>query len=79
MAYWNIDSGDGNSLTEGIQLEIEARRIARRMANERGESVYLYEVGNESGESEVGYEEIEPEPVLLSPPEGGFPGHREDA
>lgn len=58
--YWNIDSGDGNSLTEGLQLECEARRIAQRMANERGESVYLYEVGIGDGESEVDSEEIWP-------------------
>ena len=59
--YWNIDSGDGNSLTQGIQLESEARKIAQRQANERGESVYLYEVGNGDGESEVESEEIAPE------------------
>jgi len=59
--YWNIDSGDGNELTAGIQLESEARKIAQRMANERGESVYLYEVGAGDGESEADSEEIEPE------------------
>ena len=60
-SYWNIDSGDGNALTEGMQSEVEARRAAQRMANERGESVYLYEVGPGDGESEVDSEEIEPE------------------
>lgn len=58
--YWNIDSGDGNSLSEGIQLEHVARRIAQRMAKERGEPVYLYEVGNGDGESEIESEEITP-------------------
>jgi hypothetical protein len=61
--YWNIDSGDGNSLSAGIQLEVEARKIAQRRANERGESVYLYEVGNGDGESEVESEEIRPEEI----------------
>ena len=61
MTYWNIDSGDGNELSAGIRLESEARKIAQRMANEHGESVYLYEVGNGDGESEVESEEIEPE------------------
>lgn len=60
--YWNIDSADGNSLTQGIQSEIEARRAAQRMANARCESVYLYEVGAGDGESEADAEEIEPAP-----------------
>jgi hypothetical protein len=60
--YWNIDSDDGNELSAGIQLEIEARKIAQRLANERGESVYLYEVGNGDGESEFESEEIAPTP-----------------
>jgi hypothetical protein len=60
MSYYNIDSGDGNELAAGMN-EIEARRAAQRLANERGESVYLYEVGNGDGESEVESEEIAPE------------------
>lgn len=59
MTYWNIDSGDGNELTAGISSELVARRTAQQMANERGEPVYLYEVGD--GESEVASEEISPE------------------
>ena len=62
--YWNIDSEHGNSITQGIQSEIEARRIAQSTANSLGESVYLYEVGNGDGESEVDSEEIKPEATL---------------
>lgn len=66
MSHYNIDSADGNSLSQGIQLEVEARRIAQRTANRLGESVYLYEVGNGDGESEAESEEIEPQPVTDS-------------
>ena len=59
--YWNIDSADGNSLSEGIQSEVEARRIAQSTANRLGQSVYLYEVGNGDGDSEVESEEFSPE------------------
>ncbi len=66
--YWNLDDGNGNSLFEGMN-EVEARRAAQRIANERGESVWLYEVGNTnperagSGEpdTEIESEEIAPE------------------
>lgn len=61
MTYWNIDSVDGNSLTQGIQSEIEARRIAQSTANRLSQSVYLYEVGAGDGESETDSEEIAPE------------------
>jgi hypothetical protein len=64
--YWNIDSGDGNELSAGIQSEIEARRIAQSTANRLGQSVYLYEVGNGDGESEAESEEIEPANVTNS-------------
>jgi hypothetical protein len=57
--YWNIDSADGNSLSEGIQSEISARRIAQSAANRLGQSVYLYEAGD--GKSEIESEEIKPE------------------
>lgn len=56
--YWSIDTGDGNQLTTGLQPEIHARRVAQRMANDRGEPVYLY--SNEMGEGEDA-EKIEPE------------------
>lgn len=49
-----IDDGHSNQLTCGLS-EYEARRVAQRMANDRGESVYLYEDGPD-GE----YEEVEP-------------------
>lgn len=59
MTYWNIDSAHGNSISQGIQLESEARKAAQRTANRLGESVYLYEAGAD-GESEAASEEIEP-------------------
>lgn len=49
-----IDDGHSNQLTCGLS-EYEARRVAQRMANDRGESVYLYEDGPDSE-----YEEVEP-------------------
>jgi hypothetical protein len=60
--YYAIDDGDGNELTSGLQPHI-ARKIAQRLANERGESVYLYEVGGYDPETEEGpdSEEIVPE------------------
>ena len=64
MSTWNIDSGDGSELTAGISSEIVARRVAREMADERGESVYLYEVGPGDGESPVESEEIAPACVM---------------
>lgn len=82
MSYYNIDSADGNAITQGIQSEVEARRAARRMANERGESVYLYEVGGGDGESEVDSEEIEPEVAATYQIEARAPGtatHRASA
>ena len=39
--YYSIDTGDGHQLTTGLS-EVVARRVAQRMANERGESVFLY-------------------------------------
>ena len=55
--YWSIDTGDGNQITTGLQPDVHARRVAQRIANERGEPVYLYESGQ--GEDVVA-EEIEP-------------------
>jgi hypothetical protein len=56
MTNYAIDDGDGNRLTAGLQ-EHNAEQVAQRMANERGESVYLYETGvDEDGE----YLEIAP-------------------
>jgi hypothetical protein len=45
--YYAIDDADGNEITTGLPEET-ARETARRIASERGESVYLYEVGSES-------------------------------
>ena len=62
-SYWNLDDGNGNSIFEGMQ-EVPARRSAQRIANERGESVFLYEAGRSDGDdedSEIESEEIEPE------------------
>jgi hypothetical protein len=56
MSYYAVDTGDGNELCSGLAPEI-ARKTAQRMANERGESVYLYSAGNDGEE----YEEIAPE------------------
>jgi hypothetical protein len=43
MATFAIDDGHGNQLTAGLS-EHEARSTAQRMADSRGESVYLYEM-----------------------------------
>ena len=59
MSHWNIGDGQGNELSAGIQLENQARKAAQRAANERGESVYLYEAGE--GATETEHEEIAPE------------------
>jgi two-component sensor histidine kinase len=48
---YGIEDGHGNTLTVGLQGEEHAERIAQRMANERGESVWMYEDGDEPGES----------------------------
>ncbi len=53
MTHWNIDSAHGNSITEGIQLESEARKIAQRAADRLGESVYLYEEGSDDEAEEI--------------------------
>jgi len=56
-SYYNIDDGFGNRITAGLQAH-EARRVAKRIANERGEPVFLYEAGE--GEAEAEMEEITP-------------------
>ena len=50
--YYAIDTGDGNELCNGLS-EFEAPGIAQRMANERGEAVYLYEVGSGAEAEEI--------------------------
>jgi hypothetical protein len=72
MTYWNIDSQHGQSLTEGLQIEREARKVAQSMANRLNETVYLYEVGSDESAEAVG-------PDDSGQSEGGFPGNPEDA
>jgi len=55
---YGIDDGDGNQITIGLP-EHTARATAQRMANERGETLYLYAVG--AGEEGAESEAIEPE------------------
>lgn len=43
--YYAVDDGEGNELTTGLG-EHEARKVAQRMADDAGKSVYLYEVGS---------------------------------
>jgi hypothetical protein len=57
MTNYAIDDGNGNRLTAGLP-ENRARAVAQRMADERGEPVYLYE----TGESEAGNAAIRVEP-----------------
>lgn len=66
MANWNIDSAHGNSITEGIQTEAEARRIAQEYANELGESVYLYQPGDDDDTEEIVPPPPTPADVVLS-------------
>ena len=47
--YYNIDDGFGNQITVGLQPH-QARRVAERIANERGESVFLYKAGEDESE-----------------------------
>lgn len=66
--YWAIDDGNGNQLTTGLDGQV-ARKTAQRMANERGESVYLYDAGSPIGgdgepDTTIEAEEIAPEPLL---------------
>jgi tRNA(Ile2) C34 agmatinyltransferase TiaS len=58
MKNYAVDDGIGNRLTAGLQEQI-ARRVAQRIANERGESVYLYQTGD--GEEAAYAEEIKPQ------------------
>ena len=67
MTQWNIDSAHGNSMTQGIATESEARNLAQRTANRLGESVYIYEArtiredeSEETPDTAVDAEEIQP-------------------
>lgn len=46
MTIYMIRDGNGDALTDGLQ-DHEAARIAQRMANDRGESVWLSEHSSE--------------------------------
>lgn len=62
MTNYAIDDGDGNQLTAGLQ-DHNARKVAQRLADERGESVYLYEIPvrvDNDGDSLDESEEIAP-------------------
>ncbi len=68
MTHWNIDSSHGTSLTEGLNPESYARKVAQRYANRLGESVYLYETrtmredsSEETPDVELNAEEFKPE------------------
>ncbi len=57
-----IDSGDGNTLTAGLQGYDIARKVAKRLANRRGEAVYLYQLSKGEGDaSEAVRPDSEPE------------------
>lgn len=57
-----IDDGNGNQITAGLQ-EHDARQVAQQIADERGESVWLYEIGlgDDRDDEEPESEEIVPQ------------------
>jgi len=59
MTYMMCDE-NGYELADGIQ-EHEARQVAQRTANDRGESVWL----SESGSADMG-EEFEPDTTTVA-------------
>lgn len=63
MNNYAIDTGDGNELTAGLQGHDYARQVAQRLANERGEPVYLYRAGDRhaAGDDAMESEEFTPE------------------
>lgn len=67
MTTYSIDDAHSNQITTGLQGYDAARKTAERMANERGEAVYLYADGGE-------YEEVAPaakgDLVLCESPDG---------
>jgi hypothetical protein len=58
MTNYSIDDGHGNAITAGLSAQT-ARQVAQRIANSRGESVYMYEDG-----SDADAEEIAPAPTM---------------
>ena len=47
-----IDDGDGNRLTTGLQ-EHNAEKVAQRMADDLGQPVYLYPIGEDEADAEI--------------------------
>ncbi len=52
MANYSIDDGNGDQLTTGLS-EHDVWTVAQRLANERGESVWVYEDGSDEELTEV--------------------------
>ncbi len=65
MSY-AIDDGDGTQITAGLAPQT-AHRTAQRLADERGESVYLYDDERDGDASEIAPTSID---VLLDTPNG---------
>lgn len=66
VATYMIDSGDGNWLANGGQDLSRARKVAQRLADERGETVTLYESPmpqDDDGENTGHSEDVEPSEV----------------
>lgn len=64
---YSIDDGHSNAITSGLQGYDRARQIAQRIADERGESVYLYSVSESDEDYEQGdSEEVEATTVRCS-------------
>lgn len=56
---YSIDDGHGQQITTGLQGYDAARAVAQRLADERGESVYLYSDDHDSESEEVGPTTVE--------------------
>lgn len=50
MTSYAVDDAHGNQITAGLS-EPDARRVAQRCADRRGETVYLYEQGADGSEA----------------------------
>jgi hypothetical protein len=61
MTTYGIDTGDGNQITAGLP-EHTARETAQRIADERAETVYLYEIPRDE-DDDTEAEEIKPRTV----------------
>ena len=46
MSYYGIDDGNGNQVSTGL-TERDAYRVAQQSANDRGEPMFVYEVGSD--------------------------------